>query len=129
MLDGQIGVIDYRAYDKEYGDPWREFDQTNWGGEADEYLWTGLINGYFKNPQSADGFTLPNNFFLLLTYYLSYNALVPLCDGDASGHQGYIQEGKWRLNNILRWFDNMNSSVPTWYQEDFHVQHMGGISQ
>ena len=47
MPDGQVGVIDFNAYNKDHGDPWWEFDPTNWGNEPNAHFCTGLIKGYF----------------------------------------------------------------------------------
>ena len=119
LPDGQIGVIDFCAYDKDYGDPWREFDQTNWGGEVDAHLWSGLIDGYFSGSQPSSEFSPPCGFFEILKYYLAYNALAVMYD--APDNQGRLEEGRLRINNVLRWYDDMSNSVPTWYLKDFYV--------
>jgi serine/threonine-protein kinase len=119
MPDRQIGVIDFNAYNRDHGDPWWEFDPTNWGNEPNAHFCTGLINGYF------DG-TLPNEFFLMHRYYLAYDALAALCDTSV-GIQGEPEEGRLHLNNVLRWFDNMNDPVPSWYLKDFYIQWIDGV--
>lgn len=111
MPDGQIGVIDFNAYNKDHGDPWWEFDPTNWGNEPNAYFCTGLINGYF------DG-SPPGEFFQMHRYYLAYDALAALCDTSV-GNQGEPEEGRRHLDNVLRWFDNMQNSIPLWYHKDF----------
>ncbi|MCL2774706.1 MAG: phosphotransferase [Oscillospiraceae bacterium] len=117
--DGQIGVIDFNCYNKDHGDPWWEFDPTNWGNEANKHYCTGLIKGYFTGEP-------PQEFFNLFSYYLAYDALAALCDTSV-GNQGKPEEGIRHLKNILRWFDNMNNPVPSWYIKDFHVQYTDGV--
>jgi len=113
MPDGQIGVIDFNAYNKDHGDPWWEFDPTNWGNEPNAYFCTGLINGYFDNEP-------PNEFFHMLMYYLAYDALAALCE-TAAGRQGEPEEGRRHLDNIFIWFDNMKNPVPTWYKQNIEL--------
>jgi serine/threonine-protein kinase len=110
MPEGQVGVIDFNAYNKDHGDPWWEFDPTNWGNEPNAHFCTGLINGYFNGLP-------PSEFFLMHRYYLAYDALAALCDTSV-GNQGEPEEGRRHLDNILRWFDNMKSLVPTWYLKE-----------
>jgi serine/threonine-protein kinase len=111
MPDGQIGVIDFDYINKGYGDPWWEFDLINWGNEYNVKFYSGFINGYFESK-------LPSEFFTMLSYYLAYRGLAILCDSSINIY-GDPDYGKQCLNKILHWFDNMNSSNPTWYINDF----------
>lgn len=117
--DGKIGVIDFNYYNSDHGDPWWEFDPASWGNEPNAYFVTGLFNGYFGgNP--------PSEFFTMQAYYSAYDALAALCDTSA-GEQGEPEDGRRHMDNTLRWFDNMQNPVPTWYLKDFHVQYLDGI--
>ena len=109
MPDKQIGVIDFNAYNKDHGDPWWEFDpcMDGWGSEPSAYFHTGLIKGYFNGEP-------PKNFFDLFSYYLAYDALAALCDTSVH-NQGEPEVGIRHMENILRWLDNMQNHVPTWY--------------
>jgi len=111
MPDGQVGVIDFNAYNKGYGDPWWEFDPTNWGNELNIRFYNGFIKGYFDGEP-------PDEFFIMLSYYLAYRALADFCD-ISSGIYGSPEEGMLCLNNVLRWFDNMQNPVPSWYLKNF----------
>ncbi|MGI5899795.1 MAG: phosphotransferase [Christensenellales bacterium] len=113
MPDGGVGVIDFNAYNKGYGDPWWEFDPTNWGNEPNAPFCTGLINGYFESLP-------PNEFFEMHRYYLAYDALAALCDTSVH-NQVEPEEGSRHLKNVLRWFNNMQNPVPTWYLSGYEL--------
>jgi 8-oxo-dGTP pyrophosphatase MutT (NUDIX family) len=113
MPDGQIGVIDFSALNKGHGDPWWDFDPTNWGNEPNAYYCTGLIKGYFN-------YEPPNDFFDMFSYYLAYDALAAICNTSV-GNQGEPEEGLQHLDNILRWYNNMQSNVPSWYISEYEV--------
>lgn len=109
--DGQIGVIDFNFFNSDHGDPWWEFDSIPWGTEPSAHFYTGLIKGYFSGEP-------PSKFFKVFSYYLAYDALAALCD-TSKGEQGEPEDGRRHMGNILRWFDNMNNPVPTWYRGDW----------
>lgn len=117
--DGRVGVIDFNYFNSDHGDPWWEFDSIPWGTEPSAHFYTGFIKGYF------DG-ELPHDFFKVFSYYLAYDALAALCD-TSKGEQGEPQDGRRHMENILRWFDNMNNPVPTWYLKDFYIQWIDGV--
>jgi serine/threonine-protein kinase len=121
MHDRQIGVIDFNAFNKDHGDPWWEFDpcMDGWGSEPLKHFHTGLINGYFISDP-------PSEFFDVLSYYLAYDALAALCDTSVH-NQGEPEVGRRHMENILRWFDDMNNSVPSWYLKDFYIQWIDGV--
>lgn len=114
--DKKIGVIDFNAFNKDYGDPWWEFDpcMDGWGSEPSAHFHSGLIKGYFNGEP-------PDEFFDVFSYYLAYDALAALCDTSVY-NQGEPEVGKRHMENIMRWFDNMKTSVPTWYLKDFYIQ-------
>ena len=108
--DGEVGVIDFNAYHSSYGDPWWEFDPTNWGNTPNPYYCTGLINGYFDGKP-------PIEFFETHRYYLAYDGIAALCETD-SGQQGEVTEGIQHLENVCHWFDNMKKLIPIWYLKE-----------
>jgi len=117
---GQVGVIDFNAYNKDHGDPWWEFDPVNWGGEVNAHYNSGLLNGYFAGKP-------PQEFFRLFAYYNAYCALAALCDS-SQHHQGTPDEGRRHLENILGWHDDFTRVTPSWYLERAkHEQKLGSI--
>ncbi|MDD4495350.1 MAG: phosphotransferase [Eubacteriales bacterium] len=121
MPNGEIATFDYNYWNLDYGDPWWEFVIIPWGKEPPAHYFTGMINGYFSdNP--------PREFFDALSYYYACDALSALCYTFTGMENGYSpDDGKRHMENILRWFDNMNNPVPTWYLKDFYVQWVDGI--
>jgi serine/threonine-protein kinase len=106
---GQIGAIDFNYYNKDYGDPWWEFDplMNGWGSEPSAHFHSGMIDGYFNGEP-------PRAFFEMFSYYQAYDALAALCDTSVH-NQGEPEDGRRHLENVLRWFDDMNGVVPSWY--------------
>jgi len=104
---GQLFVIDWHTVDFEnYGDPWYEFNRI---GMEYPYFASGQIDGYFDNH-------VPEDFWKLLAYYLSASAITSIVWSKyfAPDRLSSILE----LNqNVLKWFDHMNSTVPTWYTQ------------
>jgi len=111
--DGEIGVIDFNFFNKDHGDPWWEFDMmmNGWGSEPSAYFHSGMLHGYFSDDP-------PREFFEVFSYYQAYDALAALCDTSVH-HQGEPEAGRRHMENILRWFDNMNNPVPSWYIKEY----------
>lgn len=84
-------------------------DAIIWGKDADAHFLTGLFRGYFNGEP-------PNAFFEILPCYFAYHALAVLCE-TAQNHGGKPEDGRRHMENVLRWFDNFNSPVPTWYSK------------
>ena len=106
--DGEIGTFDYNYWNLDYGDPWWEFVVIPWGKEPIPYYFTGMIDGYFDgNPPLA--------FFNALSYYFACDALSALCYTHLGWEKELPEDDKQHMTNILRWFDNMQNPVPTWY--------------
>ena len=108
---GKIWVIDFNSYNLSYGDPWWDIDNMSWMPVMFPYFYIGQIKGYFNGEP-------PTDFWNVLTYYLAYDALAALTD--PYGLNG-IEDGSGIVNNILKWTDNFNNPVPTWYLKDFYV--------
>ena len=67
----------------------------------------GRIDGYF------DG-KVPEDFWKLLTLYISVNALSSL-PWAAKYDEGQIKIMLEQAEDILRWFDDFKKSIPSWY--------------
>lgn len=104
--DGHLSVIDWHTVDFEnYGDPWYELNRI-----AVEYpaFASGQIDGYFRR-------NIPGSFWPLFAYYLSASAITSVV-----WTKRFLPENMAAilgLNlNILNWFDNMKTPIPTWYR-------------
>ena len=116
--DGQVAVIDYNPYNLDHGDPWWEFRSCSWGVETNAHFYTGRIVGYFSDEPPID-------FFKMQAYYDAYGGLAAL--RAAVEEQREPEEGRRHMENVLRWFDNMQSPVPAWYLRNFCIQWIDGI--
>jgi len=112
MPDGEVGTIDFNYWILGYGDPWFEFITVPWGKEPIAHHFTGMINGYFDNDP-------PYEFFKLLSCYFACDALSALCYTFMGIEHYRPEDGRQHMDNILRWFDDMNNPIPTWYKTDF----------
>lgn len=56
----------------------------------------------------------------VFSYYLVYDALKALCD-TSKGEQGEPEYGRRHMENILRWYDNMQNTIPTWYMKEWRM--------
>lgn len=109
MPNGKISVIDFNSYNTSYGDPWWDLENIAWMPTMFPHFQTGQIYGYFNgNP--------PMEFWYVLTYYLAYNALAALTDAQSLNG---IEDGTEIVNNILKWTDNFQNLIPTWYLKKF----------
>ena len=104
--NGKIGVIDF---DKNtIADPYDEFKPFVWNTSVSEYFETGLINGYFDNK-------VPEDFFPILALYAVEHLIsfIPwaLKFGNEQTQKGYDIHKK-----VMKWYDNFNLIVPTWYK-------------
>ncbi len=105
--DGQLYVIDFNRFD--FGDPWEEFNRIVWCAQKAPAFARGMLDGYF------DG-CVPDVFFETLALYISSNALssvywaVPFGEKEINVMLGQVKD-------ILSWYDNMNTPVPSWYKK------------
>ena len=109
-----VGVIDFNSFNLDCGDPWWEFTPAPWGHKVNAHFITGQINGYFGDDFSGK---LYDDFFAMHAYYSAYDALTALCC-TADGEGGEPEEGRIHMSNILKWFDNFRTTVPSWYMTD-----------
>lgn len=104
---GQVGIIDFNAFTSIYGDPYWEFCTIPYGHKADSNYYSGMFNGYF-------GDKIPDDFFPLLAFYFAYDAFASVCEM-IGNDESDIHDARHHVDNILRWFNNMQSNIPTWY--------------
>lgn len=115
--EGELWIIDFNRSD--YGDPWEEFNRIVWSAKVSPHFATGQIHGYFHgNP--------PDQFFKLLAFYISSNALssIPWAIPFGEEEVAVMQQ---QARDVLAWFDGMKNPVPAWYLSDFYIQYVDGI--
>lgn len=107
-----MSVIDWNHADFDnWGDPWEEFARVAAGYS---YFATGQINGYFDN-------NVPAEFWNLLMFYIAASAITAIPWATNYGQK--MMNSKIKLcRNVLRWFDNMNNPIPTWYIRDLDAE-------
>ena len=98
-------IIDFDRYD--FGDPWEEFNRIVWCAQAAPAFATGLVDGYF-------GGVIPMDFWRLLALYISSNMLSSIPWAIPFG-EGEIQTMLNQAKDVLSWYQNMTTPVPTWY--------------
>lgn len=62
----------------------------------------------------------------ILLIYFAYDALAALCS-TAENDGGEPEDGRRHMENVLRWFGNMQNSIPTWYLKNFYIQYIDGV--
>lgn len=117
IQNGELIIIDFDRFD--FGDPWEEFNRIVWCAQATPYFATGMVDGYFnKKP--------PMPFWQLLAYYISSNTLSSIYWAIPFG-QGEIDTMMKQSQDVLMWYNNMQSVVPTWYIKNFYIQYTDGV--
>lgn len=108
MVDraGALQIIDFNRHD--YGDPWEEFNRIVWAAQASPRLASGMVDGYFNGD-------VPQEFWRLLALYISSNTLSSLPWGIPFGAE-QIAVFQKQAQDILRWYDNMQNVIPSWYR-------------
>ncbi len=103
----KLYIIDFDRND--YGDPWEEFNRIVWCVQTSPVFAKGIVDGYFDND-------VPEIFWRLLALYISVNTLsslpwaLPFGDNEIRVMQNQAAE-------VLNWYNNMTSVIPTWYKE------------
>ncbi|MBQ3231969.1 MAG: phosphotransferase [Clostridia bacterium] len=103
--EGTLFVIDFNRFD--FGDPWEEFNRIVWCAQKAPAFAKGMLDGYF------DG-NVPHEFFETLALYISSNALSSVYWAVPFGEEE-IHVMLNQVKDILSWYDNMNTTVPSWY--------------
>lgn len=106
---GDLRIIDFERY--EIGDPWNEFNCIVWNAMASPYFATGQLHGYFNGEP-------PKDFFKLLAVYVVILVLPLMSSWAVTSEFGRNVTIKLS-QDVLKWFDNMQNPVPTWYLRDF----------
>ena len=104
-IGGAVVLIDFEKED--FGDPWEEFNRIVWSAQAAPYFASGTVDGYF------DG-QVPERFWRLLALYICNNTLSSLPWAIPFGARE-IEVMREQQRQVLRWYDHMQSVVPTWY--------------
>lgn len=107
MFDNKkdIYIIDFEKFD--FGDPWEEFNRIVWSAQISFDFASGIIDGYFEKD-------VPSEFWKLLCLYISSNVLSSLPWATSINEKEVISM-KNQANVILKWFNNMECIIPTWY--------------
>lgn len=103
--DHRLYIIDFNRCD--FGDPWEEFNRIVWCAQAAPLFASGMVNGYFENK-------VPARFWELLALYISSNTLSSLPWAIPFGNKE-IEVMLNQGNEVLHWYDNMRTPIPTWY--------------
>ena len=105
-FDEMIYIIDFEKVN--IGDPWEEFKRIVWCAGSSPFFATGMINGYFDN-------NVPVEFWDILLLYICFSKL------SAITWAGYVERDlidlmKNQADEVLCWYNNMQSPIPTWYK-------------
>lgn len=110
--DGKLHIIDWHTVDFEnYGDPWYEFNRVNCNFPA---FATGQIKGYF------DG-SPPDEFWILLAYYQAVSAITSIVWAKYFAPER-LNEILLLSKDILRWYDNFQNIMPTWFIDSTKIE-------
>ena len=111
----RIAIIDFDRYD--FGDPWEEFNRIVWCAQAAPAFAAGMVDGYF-------GGAAPMDFWRLLALYISSNMLSSIPWAIPFG-EGEVRTMLDQAADVLRWYDNMNTVVPRWYEASATLSNLG----
>ena len=101
----ELVIIDVNRAD--FGDPYEEFNRIVWCAQTSCYFASGIVDGYFNND-------VPIDFWKVLALYISSNTLSSIPWAIPFG-QEEIEVMINQTNDVLRWYDNMNTYIPSWY--------------
>ncbi|MGB0931721.1 MAG: aminoglycoside phosphotransferase family protein [Chitinophagales bacterium] len=105
----ELAVIDFNRLD--FGDPWEEFNRTNWSASESPWFASGQINGYFEND-------VPVDFFELMALYMGVNQLGAIPWAIPYGEK-QIEILLAQTKEVLEWYENFNQVIPKWYIDFF----------
>ena len=107
--DQQLYILDFDR--NHFGDPWEDFNPILRCAPAAPLFATGMVNGFSDD-------SAPGLFWERLVLYISSNRVSSLPWAVPFG-QSQIQVMRKQAEDVLRWYDGMTNSVPTWYQEAY----------
>ncbi len=107
--NGELRILDFDRY--KFGDPWYEFYKSIFSAQISPHFSTGQIHGYFYREP-------PEDFFRLLAFYASTQLLTAITFAIPYG-QEWVDSALNSIADVLKWFDNMNNLVPSWYFKDY----------
>ncbi|HZW49090.1 MAG TPA: phosphotransferase [Bacillota bacterium] len=108
----QIGIIDFNRLD--YGDPFEEFNRIVWCATVSPRFASGRIDGYFQGK-------VPVEFFPLLAFYIGSNQLSSIPWAIPFGKE-QIQVLQKQGEDVLKWYKNFSTVIPTWYSAGYQTQ-------
>ena len=109
MID-QKGVLTIIDFDRDdFGDPWEEFNRIVWCAQASPAFASGMVDGYFESG-------VPIEFWKLLALYICCNTLSSLPWAIPFG-ENEINTMRVQAEQVLKWYDNMLTPVPSWYEK------------
>lgn len=103
----ELVIIDFNRAD--FGDPYEEFNRIVWSAQASSYFASGIVDGYFNND-------IPIDFWKVLALYISSNTLSSIPWAIPFGKEE-IEVMINQSKDVLRWYDNMNTYIPSWYKK------------
>ncbi len=110
MMIDENGILTIIDFDKDdFGDPWEEFNRIVWCAQLSPAFSSGLVDGYFDHQ-------VPMDFWNLLALYICSNILGSLPWAIPFG-EGEIQVMQNQAAEILRWYDNFSTVIPSWYRK------------
>ncbi len=109
--NGSLFIIDWNRDD--FGDPWEEFNRITFTAHTSPHFATGQLRGYF-------GGEPPVVFFKLLAFYIASNQLGVVGWALPFG-KSEVDFAKKQNKEVLRWYSNMQTYIPSWYLKDFCI--------
>ena len=103
----ELVIIDFNRAD--FGDPYEEFNRIVWCAQASSYFASGIVDGYFNND-------VPIDFWRVLALYISSNTLSSIPWAIPFGKEE-IEVMINQSKDVLRWYDDMNTYIPSWYKK------------
>lgn len=103
----ELVIIDFNRAD--FGDPYEEFNRIVWCAQASSYFASGIVDGYFNND-------IPIDFWKVLALYISSNTLSSIPWAIPFGKEE-IEVMINQSKEVLRWYDDMNTYIPSWYKK------------
>lgn len=103
----ELVIIDFNRAD--FGDPYEEFNRIVWCAQASSYFASGIVDGYFNND-------VPIDFWKVLALYISSNTLSSIPWAIPFGKEE-IEVMINQSKDVLRWYDDMNTYIPSWYKK------------